>query len=91
MQLRVLIANKITSYRNESFSDRIFLPDLTKSRCSPWNYHQLPKVFAGNGWGIKVSTESQLDKALQTAQQNRDQLAFIEVVMDKMDSPKVLL
>ncbi|MGF2035591.1 MAG: alpha-keto acid decarboxylase family protein [Nostoc sp. CmiVER01] len=57
----------------------------------PWNYHQLPKVFAGNGWGIKVSTESQLDKALQTAQQNRDQLAFIEVVMDKMDSPEVLL
>ena len=57
----------------------------------PWNYHQLPEVFAGNAWAIKVSTESQLDKALQTAQQNRDQLAFIEVVMDKMDSPEVLL
>ncbi|MEH2067715.1 MAG: alpha-keto acid decarboxylase family protein [Nostoc sp.] len=57
----------------------------------PWNYHQLPKVFADNGWGIKVSTESELDKALQTVQQNHDQLAFIEVVMDKMDSPEVLL
>lgn len=57
----------------------------------PWNYHQLPEVFAGNGWGIKVSTQSELEAALQKAEQNRDRLAFIEVVMEKMDSPEVLL
>ncbi|MDZ8183237.1 MAG: alpha-keto acid decarboxylase family protein [Nostoc sp. ChiSLP02] len=57
----------------------------------PWNYHQLPEVFAGNGWGIKVSTQSQLEAALQKAEQNQDKLAFIEVVMDKMDSPEILL
>ncbi|MBW4566414.1 MAG: alpha-keto acid decarboxylase family protein [Mojavia pulchra JT2-VF2] len=57
----------------------------------PWNYHQLVEVFAGNGWGMKVSTESQLETALQKAEQNHDQLAFIEVVMDKMDSPEILL
>ncbi|MEH1849664.1 MAG: thiamine pyrophosphate-dependent enzyme [Nostoc sp.] len=56
-----------------------------------WNYHKLHEIFASNGWGIKVSTESELESALQKAEQNRDQLAFIEVVMDKMDSPEVLL
>ncbi|BAY09245.1 alpha-keto acid decarboxylase family protein [Calothrix sp. NIES-2098] len=57
----------------------------------PWKYHQLVEVFAGNGWGIKVSTEFELETALQRAEQNHDQLAFIEVVMDKMDSPEILL
>ena len=57
----------------------------------PWKYHKLHEVFANNGWGIKVSTESELESALQQAEQNRDKLAFIEVVMDKMDSPEVLL
>ncbi|MHC5821424.1 MAG: alpha-keto acid decarboxylase family protein [Nostoc sp.] len=56
-----------------------------------WNYHKLHEIFASNGWGIKVSTESELESALQKAEQNRHQLAFIEVVMDKMDSPEVLL
>ena len=54
-------------------------------------YHKLHEVFGENGWGIKVSTESELDSALQQAEQNRDSLAFIEVVMDKMDNPEILL
>ena len=56
-----------------------------------WNYQKLPEVFADNGWGIKVSTEAELESALQTAEQCRDKLAFIEVVMEKMDSPEILL
>ena len=56
-----------------------------------WKYHKLHEVFGDNGWGIKVSTESELDSALQQAEQNRDSLAFIEVVMDKMDNPENLL
>jgi pyruvate decarboxylase/indolepyruvate decarboxylase len=56
-----------------------------------WNYHKLHEVFGDNGWGIKVSTESELDSALQQAEQNRGSLAFIEVVMDKMDNPEILL
>lgn len=56
-----------------------------------WNYHKLHEVFGNNGWGIKVSTESELESALQKAEQCRDKLAFIEVVMDKMDSPESLL
>ncbi|MDF5713163.1 MAG: alpha-keto acid decarboxylase family protein [Rhizonema sp. NSF051] len=57
----------------------------------PWNYHKLHEVFAHNGWGIKVSTELELESALQQAEQNRNKLVFIEVVMGKMDSPEILL
>jgi pyruvate decarboxylase/indolepyruvate decarboxylase len=56
-----------------------------------WNYHKLPEIFALDSWSVKVSTESELESALQTASQSRDKLAFIEVVMDKMDSPEILL
>lgn len=57
----------------------------------PWKYHKLHEVFGNNGWGVKVSTESEFELALQHAEQSRDKLAFIEVVTDKMDSPEVLL
>ncbi|GAA6619989.1 alpha-keto acid decarboxylase family protein [Scytonema sp. NUACC26] len=57
----------------------------------PWKYHKLHEVFGNNGWGVKVGTESELESALQQTEQSRDKLAFIEVVMDKMDSPEVLL
>ena len=56
-----------------------------------WNYHKLYEIFSNNGWSAKVSTEAELDSALQEAEQNRDKLTFIEVVMDKMDSPENLL
>lgn len=57
----------------------------------PWKYHQLPEVFGNNSWSVKVSTESELETALQTAAENRDKLTFIEVVMEKMDNPENLL
>ncbi|OKH53774.1 indolepyruvate decarboxylase [Calothrix sp. HK-06] len=57
----------------------------------PWNYHKLHEIFGNNGWGVKVSTEAELESALVSSEQNRDKLTFIEVVMDKMDSPENLL
>lgn len=56
-----------------------------------WNYHKLPEVFGNNSWSIKVREESELESALQKAEPNRDKLAFIEVVIDKMDNPENLL
>ncbi|MBD2450216.1 alpha-keto acid decarboxylase family protein [Nostoc sp. FACHB-152] len=55
-----------------------------------WNYHKLHEIFGSNSWGIKLSTESELESALQKVEQNQDQLAFIEVIMSKMDDPEVL-
>ena len=56
-----------------------------------WKYHKVHEVFANSGWGIKVSTESELESALQQAEKERDKLAFIEVIMEKMDNPEILL
>jgi TPP-dependent 2-oxoacid decarboxylase len=56
-----------------------------------WHYHKLHEVFGSNGWGVKVTTETELEAALQHAEQNRDKLSFIEVVMDKMDCPENFL
>ncbi|MEP6487775.1 alpha-keto acid decarboxylase family protein [Microcoleus vaginatus GB2-A3] len=56
-----------------------------------WKYHQLPEVFGNNSWSAKVSSESELETALQTASENRDKLIFIEVVMGKMENPENLL
>jgi TPP-dependent 2-oxoacid decarboxylase len=56
-----------------------------------WNYHNLPEVFGDNNWSVKVGTEEELETALQQAEQDRDKLAFIEVVMGKMDNPENLL
>jgi len=57
----------------------------------PWKYHQLPGVFGNHSWSMQVSTESELETALQKAEHNRDSLVFIEVIMDKMDNPELLL
>ncbi|MGA7933267.1 MAG: alpha-keto acid decarboxylase family protein [Kovacikia sp.] len=56
-----------------------------------WKYHQLHAIFGDGGWGIQVSTEEALEQALQQAEHKQDQLTFIEVVMDRMDCPDILL
>ncbi len=49
-----------------------------------WNYHKLPEVF-GESVGEKVTTEGELEKALELAKNKTDHLFFIEVMLDKMD------
>ncbi len=52
----------------------------------PWKYHKLPELFSG-GWGCKVETEGELEKALQEASKRSQDLVFIELIFDKWDSP----
>jgi len=55
-----------------------------------WNYAELPGAFGG-GWGVVVSTEEELERALEKAWQNRGRVSFIEVIDDKWDSPKSMI
>ncbi len=55
----------------------------------PWHYSKLPELFGG-GLGIKVHTEDELENALETACKHEDELVFIEVVLDKWDSPEAM-
>jgi TPP-dependent 2-oxoacid decarboxylase len=49
-----------------------------------WRYHKLPEVFGG-GWACEVWTEGELEEAWRRALSLPDQLAFIEVHLDRQD------
>ena len=52
-----------------------------------WDYAKLPEVFGG-GYGVKVRTEDDLEAALAEANKRTAEVVFIEVVLDKWDSPE---
>jgi TPP-dependent 2-oxoacid decarboxylase len=54
-----------------------------------WNYHKLPEVFGG-GWGRRVSTEDELEAALNEARSRNDGPAVIEVMLDELDTSDAL-
>ena len=57
-----------------------------------WNYKSLPKVFNGESKSVtfKVTNAKELDSALEKINTITDKLVFVEVVMGKMDAPKLL-
>ncbi len=54
-----------------------------------WDYHKLPEVFGG-GWGHRVTTEDELEAALNEARGKNDGPAVIEVILDAMDTSDAL-
>lgn len=57
-----------------------------------WNYKALPEVFNGASKSVtfKVTSAKELDTALEKINTITDKLVFVEVVMGKMDAPKLL-
>ncbi|RYG71488.1 alpha-keto acid decarboxylase family protein [Lentibacillus lipolyticus] len=57
-----------------------------------WDYKKLPEVFSPEGKSLtyKVKTETELEEALEAAENNHDRLTFIEVVMHRDDKPDLL-
>ncbi|MCP3966969.1 MAG: alpha-keto acid decarboxylase family protein [Lentisphaerae bacterium] len=55
-----------------------------------WQYTKLPETFNGESWTVRVSTETELEKALSEIHEHRDKLRMVEVVMDKFDAPELL-
>jgi indolepyruvate decarboxylase len=55
-----------------------------------WQYHRLPEVFGG-GWACEVRTEGDLERALQQALSRPEELAFIEVRLERLDYWETLL
>lgn len=65
-------------------------PTMVYNDVQKWNYSELPKVFGNNVWTKKVSTEIELEKAIEESKKHEDKMKFIEVMMDKMDVPELL-
>ena len=59
-----------------------------------WYYTKFPKTFKGNVHSLQVKTEQELEeviKQIKSGELNKNQLAFIEVILPKMDAPQVLI
>ena len=54
-----------------------------------WDYHRLPEVFGG-GWGARVTTEDELDAALERARGGNEGPALIELMLERLDTSEAL-
>lgn len=69
---------------NEGYAVERIMNDGAYNDLNVWKYSLLPEVFNGKR-GIEVKTEGDLEKALENIKEKPDELAFIEVRLDKKD------
>lgn len=74
---------------NDGYQVERAIHDGPYTDIQPWNYHLIPRIFEG-GWGLRVETEGDLEKALQKTEHQPDTLAVIEVIVDRWDLPDVM-
>jgi indolepyruvate decarboxylase len=74
---------------NDGYQIERAIHDGPYNDIQPWNFHLLPRVFGG-GWGLRVETEGDLEKALEKTEHEPDTLALIEVMLDRWDFPEVM-
>ncbi|OGT45215.1 MAG: hypothetical protein A3E83_08070 [Gammaproteobacteria bacterium RIFCSPHIGHO2_12_FULL_41_20] len=66
-------------------------PTMPYNDIQHWNYVDLPKVFGTEAWSIRVKTEEELERVLLDRKKHAGKMAFITVVMEKMDAPETLI
>lgn len=66
-------------------------PKMPYNDIQMWDYAQFPHVFGDNAWSTRVTSEAELEQALQTLKQHPQKLRLIEVMMDKFDYPDLLV
>ncbi len=100
-----LTAQEVSTLMRHQFHPTIFLldndgytvervihgPTMVYNDIQHWNYSEFPKIFGDKVWSIRISTEQELEQAWIERQKHQDQLAFITVVMDRMDAPEILI
>ncbi len=78
---------------NGGYTIEVEIHDGPYNTIKNWDYAALMEVFnagEGKGWGTRVSTEGELDQAVETAM-SHDGPAMIEVIIDRDDCSKNLL
>lgn len=70
---------------NDGYTTERVIHDGPYNDIQPWAYHRLPEVFGG-GWGQRVTTEDELDQALERARATNEGPALIELVLDRLDT-----
>jgi TPP-dependent 2-oxoacid decarboxylase len=67
--------------------ERVLHEDGPYNDLQMWEYWRLPEAFggAGHALGIRVTTEGELERALDTASMEKDKLVLIEVCLPNRD------
>ena len=66
-------------------------PKMPYNDIQRWRYHALPHIFGDGVWTAKVSTETELNQVLPTAEKvQKNRMALVEVIMPRMDCPEIL-
>ena len=74
---------------NEGYTTQRFLQEGEFNNIQDWKYHLFPLIYGG-GLGIEVTTEGELEDALDQAERNDDSFTLINVHMDKLDKSPTL-
>lgn len=74
---------------NDGYTTERMIHEGPYNDIQPWAYHRLPEVFGG-GWGQRVATEDELDRALAEARASNQGPALIEIVLDRFDTSDAL-
>lgn len=74
---------------NKGYTTERFLQDGPFNDILNWNYHRMPDLLGG-GWGFEVSTEGELDQALNAALANKDAFSILNVHLEPDDISEAL-
>jgi TPP-dependent 2-oxoacid decarboxylase len=69
---------------NDGYTIERVIKDGSYNDLHMWKYFMLPEVFK-SGWGCQVKTEGDLEEALEKVQEKPDEMALIEVMLDRWD------
>jgi indolepyruvate decarboxylase len=76
---------------NEGYTiERILHDDNIYNDLQNWRYSKLPDALGGDALALEVSTEEQLESAVNSALAAKDKLVFIELHLEKMDASDAL-
>lgn len=74
---------------NKGYTTERFILDGPFNDIGNWNYHKITELIGG-GWGFEVSTETDLEKALDAALANNDSFSLVNVHLDPFDRSEAL-
>jgi indolepyruvate decarboxylase len=66
---------------NDGYTTERVIHEGPYNDIQPWAYHRLPEIFGG-GWGERVTTEVELDAALERARGSNRGPALIEIMLE---------
>ncbi len=74
---------------NKGYTTQRFLKEGNYNNILDWNYHLFPQIV-GDGIGLEVHTESDLEEALSKALNNTECFTIINIHLDKYDKSDTL-